>query len=61
MAYSQRIAAAIFVAVFGPATRVAALSNLPVNLRFATRDFSGRSVSSSSTQIRIATDGTLEA
>ena len=55
MAYSQRIA------VFGPATRAAALSSLPDNLRFETRDLSGRSVGSSSPQIRIATDGTLEA
>ena len=61
MAYSQRIAAAILVAVFGPATRAAVLSNLPVNLRFETRDFSGWSVGSSSPQIGIATDGTLEA
>lgn len=63
MVYSQRIATAILVAVFGAATRAAAVPNpgpvnLLVNPGFETGDFFGWTVGGTSPQFGVATDGT---
>jgi len=63
MAYSRRIATAILVAVFGAASRAAAVPNpgpvnLLVNPGFETGDFTGWTVGGTSPQFGVATDGT---
>jgi hypothetical protein len=63
MAYSQRIAAAILVAVVGSATRAVAVPfpgpvNLLANPGFETGDFTGWTVGRTSPQFGVATDGT---
>jgi len=62
-AYSQKVAAAILVAVLGPATRALAVPspgsvNLLVNSGFETGDFFGWTVGGTSPQFGVATDGT---